>query len=160
MRLYKRQLGFCFTILLLIISQNGFAVDLATLQKSAVENRDVIKRYQTNLERSEQEITRVRGPYLPSLDVGYTMNALDEPTFFESRESSVSYGAVSWNLFSGFRVKYNVESAVLQREVEKHNLNGILQDIQLNVSLGYLLVSKRPDPIQPFPFLWDNPRGA
>lgn len=143
MKLYKGNIAFCFLLLFFAMSGTGYAVDLATLQKNAVKNREVIKRYQANLERSEQEITRVRGPYFPSLDIAYTANSLDDPIFTESRENSVAYGAVSWNVFSGFRDKYNIKSAVLEREVENHRLNGILQDIQLNVALGYLLVYDR-----------------
>ena len=143
MKSNNREIVLCFISIFLLISQAAYAADLATLQKTAINNREVIKKYQANLKRSEHEITRVRGPYLPSLNIAYTMNSLDEPTFIESRENSVSYGAVSWNLFSGFRDKYNVKSAVLEREVENYSLNGILQDIQLNVALGYLLVYDR-----------------
>lgn len=143
MKLYKGNIASCFLLLFFAMSGTGYAVDLATLQKTAVSNREIIKRYQTNLERSEQEIRRVRGPYFPALDIRYSANSLDDPTFTESRENSVSYGAVSWNVFSGFRDKYNIKSAELEREVENHSLNGILQDIQLNVALGYLLVYDR-----------------
>jgi outer membrane protein TolC len=140
--------GLVVFCLLLLVAPAAYAVDLASLQEEAVSNREVIKRYQANLERSEQEIRRVKGPYFPSLDLAYTANSLDDPSFTESRENSVSYGAVSWNLFSGFRDKYNIKSAVLRRDVENHSLNGIRQDIQLNVALRYLQVYDRKANLQ------------
>ena len=155
MELHKRyfvhrpnKTGLAVFCLLIIMAKSVYALDLATLQQEAVGKREIIKRYQANLERSEQEIRRVKGPYFPSLDIAYTANSLDDPTFTESRENSVSYGAVSWNVFSGFRDKYNIKSAVLEREVENHSLNGVRQDIQLNVALRYLQVYDRKANLQ------------
>ncbi|MFW2365035.1 MAG: TolC family protein [Desulforhopalus sp.] len=120
-----------------------FGLDLVQMQKMALENREVIQRYVTKLEQSEKDIIRAKGLYYPSVDIGYTANSLDEGSLIEESENSVATGRISWNIFSGFRDKYNLQSAEKQKEVEQYRLQGIEQDIQLDVALAYLLVYER-----------------
>jgi len=129
--------------LLLLFSSSAFAVSLAEMQEMALGNRQVIQQFVTSLEKSEEDITLARSPYYPSVDVSYTVNALDEPSTFEEDVNSTIYGAVSYNLFAGFRDKYNIESAELLRAVQEYSLQGIKQDLQLTVALAYLSVYER-----------------
>jgi len=119
------------------------AIDLAEMQSLALNNRQVVRQYMTILAQSEQDIIRARGGYYPSVDIAYTGNSLDEGNLLEDRRNSVAVGKVSWNIFAGFRDKYTLLSAKKQREFEVYRLQGIQQDIQLNVALAYLSVSER-----------------
>ncbi len=129
-----------FPLFLLFLTVSSQAMELVEMQKSAVENREIIKRYQVTVEKSDQEIARVQSAYYPSLDIGYRATSLDKPVTYPYRENSSLYGALSMNIFSGFRDRYSIQSARILREVEAHRLHSIEQDIQLNVALRYLNV--------------------
>lgn len=129
--------------ILLFAASSAMALDLAEMQESATHNREIIKRYQVSLEKSGREVERARSGYYPSLDIGYKVNSLDEPTLYEHRENSSVYSIVTMNLFAGFRDRYSIESAQILQKVEGYRLQGIEQDIQLNVALRYLSVYER-----------------
>ncbi len=129
--------------LLVFCAQSLLAMDLADMQSLALNNRQVIRQYMTFLEQSEKDIVRARGGYYPSVDIGYTANFLDQSTLLEDKENSIAVGRVSWNLFAGFKDKYTLLSAEKQKEVEQFRLEGVRQDIQLNVALAYLAVFER-----------------
>lgn len=127
----------------LLWATTAHGVELDVMQKMAVENRAVVQRYITVVEQSEENIAIAKGGYYPSVDISYIANSLDDATFTESSENSLAAGQVSWNLFSGFKDKYSLESAEQVRDVEKFRLVGIRQDIKLNVALSYLYVYDR-----------------
>ena len=129
--------------IIILYSCTAYGVDLAEMQDMAMENRKVVQRYVTNLEQSEKDILLVKGGYYPSIDISYRANSLDEATFSEAETNSLATGRISWNLFSGFNDKYNLRSAELLNEVESYRLDGIKQDIQLDVALAYLSVYER-----------------
>ncbi len=131
------------TTLLVLGAPAVYAIDLAEMQAMALGNRQVIRQYMTILEQSEQDIVRARSGYYPSVDIAYTANSLDEAGLFEDKENSIAVGSVSYNLFAGFRDKYTLLSAEKQQEYEKHRLQSVKQDIQLNVALAYLGVTER-----------------
>jgi outer membrane protein TolC len=119
------------------------ALDLAGMQAMALDNREVIQQYMAILEQSEKEIVRAKGGYYPAVDLSYTANALDDDSLLEKKENSTALGKVSMNLFAGFRDKYNLQSAEMLQEVDRFKLQGIRQDLQLNVALAYLAVFER-----------------
>ncbi|MBU0731173.1 MAG: TolC family protein [Proteobacteria bacterium] len=128
-------------ILAILLSSNvAYGAHLSELQKTALENRKVIEKYKTNLEKSDDVESIAKSGYYPSLDLGYTATMLDEDSLFEQKENSVAYGAVSWNIFAGFRDKYSIRSAQLLSNAEAFKLQGIEQDIKLNVALRYLSI--------------------
>ena len=124
----------------LVMAAPALGADLADLQKIALENRQVVRKYMANLEASGKNVTVARSSYYPSVDVAYTSTWLDEGSSFQNRESRVLTGQVSWAIFSGMCDKYNVQSAKLLQVAETFKLHGIKQDIQLNVALGYLAI--------------------
>lgn len=130
-------------LLLLFSSSSALAFGLAEMQKNATQNRAIIKRYQTTLEKSGQEVERIKSAYYPSLDIGYQANNLDEAAKFEHRENSSIYATASMNIFAGFQDRYSIESAQILQKVAGYRLKGIEQDIQLNVALRYLSVYER-----------------
>ncbi len=128
-----------FVIAFIFIAQTGYALELDQMQKMALENRQLVRRYVVNLEKSEKDITTAKSGYYPSVDLSYTTNSLNHQTLSgEDRDNSVLSGAVSMNLFAGFKDKYAIKSAEVLRKVEADKLLGIRQDIQLNVALRYL----------------------
>lgn len=127
----------------ILYSCTAYGVDLAEMQNIALENRKIVQRYVTNLEQSEKDVLLVKGGYYPSIDISYRANSLDEATFTEHDKNSLAMGRISWNLFSGFSDKYNLRSAKLLNEVESYRLDGIKQDVQLDVALAYLSVYER-----------------
>lgn len=129
-----------FALLLFLTCGTAQALSLSEMQQSAVANREIIKRYQVTVEKSEREVERLQSAYYPSLDIGYQANNLNEASQFEHRQNSSIFSTVSMNLFSGFRDRYSIESAKMRRKVEKYRLKGVEQDIQLNVALRYLNV--------------------
>ncbi len=133
----------CFILPSVFWAAAAGAVDLAEMQSLALGNRQVINQYITRLEQSEKDITLARGGYYPSVDIGYTTNSLNEARLLEEKENSVVVGRISWNIFSGFRDKYNVQSAEKLQQVEQFRLEGIRQDVQLDVALAYLAVYER-----------------
>ncbi len=134
----------CSLIIALVLSASfSQAMDLAGMQAMALNNREVIQQYITNFEQSEKEIVRAKGGYYPSVDLAYTTNSLNENTLLENKNNSIVQGKISMNLFAGFRDKYGLQSAQILQEVEQFKLQGIRQDIQLNVALAYLAVFER-----------------
>jgi outer membrane protein TolC len=130
-------------VLLLFSAQLSFAANLLDLQKTAVDNRAIVEKFKTNLAKSQEAETVAKSGYLPSFDLAYTMNRLNDDSLFENKENSVAYGALTWNLFRGFKDKYTIASVELQRSAEELKLAGIKQDIQLNVALKYLAIYSR-----------------
>ena len=137
-----KQVSFLFLLLLLFVPFS-WAIDLAEMQEGATQSREIIKRYQTTLEKSGLEVARIRSAYYPSVNIGYQANNLDEAARFEHRQNSSIYAAASMNIFAGFKDRYSIESAQVMQKVDGYRLKGIEQDIQLNVALRYLIVYER-----------------
>lgn len=115
-------------------------VDLASLQQTALANRHVIQKYEAQLEKSVENRVNAQSGYYPSLDLSYIANSLDEASLYEYRENSAASGRVSWNIFAGFRDKYTIASADLLHSAEQYKLQGIKQDIKLQVAMRYLAI--------------------
>ncbi len=127
-------------LVLLLLPQVVSALSLEEMQRAALDNRALVKRYETDIEKSVENIRIARSGYYPSLDLGYRTYTIDEPTPTERRENSIISGAVSWNIFTGFKDKYSISSAEVLKDVETFKLNSIEQDLQLAVALRYLAV--------------------
>ena len=127
----------------LLWASAGHAINLAEMQTLALNNREIVRQYMTTLEQSEKDIIRAKGGYYPFADVSYTANRLDEGGVFENRENYAAEGRIGWNIFAGFRDKYTIQSAETRNEIEMFKLQGIEQDVQLNVALAYLEVYER-----------------
>ncbi len=126
----------------LLFAANAWALDLADLQRAAVENRDIVKRYEATLDQGTERIREARGNYLPSVDFSYTLNRLDDDndTTYEARRNDWARIGASWNIFAGFADRYNIKSAKVLKESQQFKLAGIKQDVRYDVSLGLLAV--------------------
>lgn len=133
------------TLGLVLLAQSAFCLGLEEMQDIALAKRETIKRFMVNLQKSEKDIAIARSGFLPSVDLSYNGNIRDEPNILTSpyeRDSTVT-GAISWNVFNGFKDKYQLDSSQLLNEVEQYQLKGLKQDIQLNVALRFLNVYER-----------------
>ncbi|MDY0374433.1 MAG: TolC family protein [Desulfobacterium sp.] len=117
------------------------AQTLEALQLSAWENREIVKRYQADLDIRMERIKEARGEFLPSLDLDYTLNRLNHDTAVgENRKNDTFTGGASWNVFAGFKDYYALKAAKELTQSGQFNLDGIKQDISLNVALAFLSV--------------------
>lgn len=117
-----------------------YGYTLEELQLSAVTNRDIVKKYQADVEQRGQQIREVRGEFLPSVDAGYTFNRLDDDGLNEYKKNDTVSGTVSWNVFAGFKDKYNLKASETLLEIDRLSLKALRQDIGLNVALKFLKV--------------------
>lgn len=131
-----------FTLFMLVASSSS-AIGLAEMQKMALTNRELVQQYVVDLEQRDKDLTLAQSGYYPSVDLSYVVNSLDEASTTEHEENSIASASVSLNLFSGFRDKYNVQSVEFAQELERYRLQGIKQDLQLDVALAYLAVFER-----------------
>ena len=126
----------------LLFTANAWALDLTDLQQAAVENRDIVKRYEAALDQGTERIREARGNFLPSVDLSYTVNRLDDDNdiTYEARRNDWARIGASWNIFAGFADRYNIKSAKVLKESQQFKLTGIKQDVRYGVSLGLLAV--------------------
>lgn len=129
-----------FLAIFLLMSTNCLAIGLVDLQDLALTNRKVVQRYRDNLEMAGKDEVISRSPFYPGADLAYTANLLDDDALFEDRENSVIYGAIRWNVFAGWRDRYNLRAAGLLYQAEADKLAAIQQDIKMNVALRYLAI--------------------
>lgn len=129
--------------LLLLLAGKAQAIDLVGMQEMALGNREIIQKFATRLEQSDEDVVFARGAYYPSVDIGYTGNTLDEASAVEPSENSSIFGEISYSVFAGFRDKYTLQSTEFRRTAEEHRLDAIRQDVQLAVALAYLQVFER-----------------
>lgn len=130
---------FC-ALVILIPSGSAFALEtLDILQKDACENRDLVKRYQADLDILMAREVKTRGAFYPSLDLGYTLNKLNHDTAAgEDSENDTFTGTISWNLFAGFKDYYTLKSVQNLTRAGQFKLDLIRQDIRLNVAMDFL----------------------
>ncbi|NTW88252.1 MAG: TolC family protein [Desulfobulbaceae bacterium] len=125
---------------IIILSTNCLATGLADLQDLAVTNRQVVEKYRENVAKYEQDLVIARSPYYPSVDISYAANLLKDDSLTENSENSVLYGAVRWNIFSGWRDLYGLRASRWLTEAEASKLSAIKHDIRLKVAIRYLAI--------------------
>ena len=117
------------------------AVTLDELMDTAMDKRALIKAQEAMLGKSREEVSRVKGRFLPTIDLGYQYNSLDQADLSETERSFFqSRATATWNLFSGFKDINDLNSAKKQQEIRQLILKGAEQDIRLEVALDFLKV--------------------
>lgn len=134
---------FNFLALFILVTSSSFALDLTEMQKLALQNRQLVQQYMVDLEQSEKDVALAKSSYYPSVDLSYVVNSLDDDTTTEHKQNSIAKASVSLNLFSGLRHKYGLKAAEFGQESQHYRLQGIMQDLQLDVALAYLDVYER-----------------
>ncbi len=116
---------------------------LAALQQRAVENRQLVQKFQANLKQGELDTRIAQGNFLPFLDAAYIANQLNEDSAFENEQNSRFSAVASYNLFAGFQDKYNLKSAEHMEKAKAFELDVVIDDLKLAVALRYLDVYRR-----------------
>jgi len=147
---------FKFLMLFLIMATGCWGATLADLQDQAIANRQVVDKYRENVEKAGQDQIVARSPFYPSVDLSYTANVLDDSTVTENDKNSVVYGAVRWNVFSGWRDHYTLRAAHWQALAEAGKLAAIKQDVRLKVALRYLAITTAQANLQVARDSYDN----
>ena len=128
-----------FTVIfILMFPGTARSESLKALQDMAVANRKVVEKYRLDVRKGENDETIARSAFLPSVDATYTANRLDEDSTSEKQENSSVRGAITYNIFSGFKDEYNVTAAGLLKKAKEYELESIIQDIRYAVALRYL----------------------
>lgn len=126
-------------VIILWASSHAWAVvTLADLQEKGITNRKIIERYRSAVQQAEESRTISRSPFWPSMDIRYSANALDEDSALENSKNSELVGSLSYNLFSGFKDRYQThafDQLKLSREFELQN---IMQEIKYKISIRYI----------------------
>ena len=128
----------CAVLLLCLPATRSYAENLADLQEKAVANRQLIEKYRNNIRKAQTDINIGKGYFLPSLDLSYTGNKLDEDGTLEKAENSTFATAVSYNIFAGFRDKYTLQAAEQIKKSQDYELEKIIQDIKYRVAARYV----------------------
>ena len=135
----KTVVKFVFCTIILCFSTGSWAGEsLKSLQEKAVSNREMIEKYRTNIEKSELDVRIGKSGFLPSANLAFTANSLDESSMFENKENSRLTGMVSYNIFSGFKDKYGIESAQFMKKSKEYELAYAIQNVQYGVAVRYL----------------------
>ncbi len=92
----------------LLLPQVVFALTLEQMQKTALDNRALVKRFETEIEKSIESTRIAKSGYYPSFDIAYNTYTIDEATPSERKENSAFSSALRWNIFSGFKDKYSI----------------------------------------------------
>lgn len=125
------------TLSWVMVSYTG-AVTLKELQDRAVNNRKIIERYRIETRMAEHDVQIRKSAFLPSVDVSYITNTLDEDSTYENSENSALTGAISYNLFSGYKHRYQLKASEYMKESKTFDLQRVIQDIHYSVAVRYL----------------------
>ncbi|MBN1932905.1 MAG: TolC family protein [Desulfobacterales bacterium] len=136
-----KQVNILFVLAFMWISSTAYGYTIDELQKAAVTNRDIVGRYQADVEKRSEQIREAKGNFLPSVDAGYLFTRLnDDNLTYSYKESDTAYGTVAWNVFSGFKDKYDLKATEILKEIDQLALKSVKQDIQLAVAESFLSV--------------------
>lgn len=111
---------------------------LLELQDKAAANRKMIEKYRLEVRKGELDKKIVQGRFLPSADLTLTGNQLDESSLMEDKENSVFRAAITYNIFSGFKDRYDLKAAELLENSKDYELESMIQDIRYGVAVRYL----------------------
>jgi len=148
-----RQCKLCrtFGLLLLVIGVassgkvSAQQLTLSELQQRAVANRQLVEKFKVNYQQGELDTQIRRGAFLPVLDMVYIANQLGEDSTFEDKQNSRLTGVLSYNLFAGFKDKYNLQVAEHLQASKQFELDTVIDDLNLVVALRYLDAYRRQE---------------
>jgi len=148
-----RQCKLCrtFGLLLLVIGVassgkvSAQQLTLSELQQRAVANRQLVEKFKVNYQQGELDTQIRRGAFLPALDMVYIANQLGEDSTFEDKQNSRLTGVLSYNLFAGFKDKYNLQVAEHLQASKQFELDTVIDDLNLVVALRYLDAYRRQE---------------
>ncbi len=129
-------------LMILIVPQAAWSMGLEELMAKAVGNRDLVKTFFADLEKSREDVKFAKGNFYPSLDVGYTANRLGSDGAFENKENNALFGTATLNVFNGFKDMNDLRASETLTEVTALRLAAIKEDIRLSAALDFLAVKR------------------
>ncbi|MCP4109789.1 MAG: TolC family protein [Desulfobacteraceae bacterium] len=128
----------CLSIFVISFFGTAQAESLAELQEKAVNNRKLVEKYRVSVQKGEEDVKISQSRFSPSFDINYTANSLDNDTTFENSENSYFTASLSYNIFSGFKHRYDLKSAELIKKSKDYELESMIQGIKYLVAVRYL----------------------
>jgi outer membrane protein len=125
-------------MMFLCTSNIVWAITLSELQQKGIANRKIIEKYRLAVQQVEESLIISRSPFWPSLDIRYSANALDEDSTTENSKNSELVGSLSYNLFSGFKDRYQTIASDQLKTSKEFQLQDIIQHIKFQVAIRYL----------------------
>ena len=124
--------------LTLLTCVNLFALDINEAIKIAQEHNYNLKQQQYILDESKISHDSSQGAYRPKLDLAYTYNNRDKLITGQIEEDSTLSVYLTYNLFNGFKDKYNISSSEKQLNYAKLSFKAYKEDLKLNVKTTYI----------------------
>jgi len=115
------------------IASPAGAYTLDELMQHSVKNRDAIKVWEGNIEKSRSNMMIARSYFIPKIDTSYEA----ERDIDQTSESSAFSVTSSLNLFAGFRDYNNLKAEKKSKEVSILMLKSAKQDLQLEAAAGF-----------------------
>ncbi len=125
-------------LLIFFLFGTAHAQSLAQLQEIATQNRKLVEKYRNNIRKGEADVNIGKSAFLPSADVSYIANRLDKDGLTENRQNSAFMGVLSYNIFAGFRDKYNLQAAEMIKKALDYELEKTIQDLKYRVAVRYV----------------------
>jgi outer membrane protein TolC len=123
---------------------NLFAMDINSAIDSAINNNYTLKEQQYILDISKIDVDISKKAYGVRVDLGYNYNNRDK-ALTTSKEDSTASAKISYNLFNGFKDKYNIDASSDKYLYSKYMYEAFKQDLILEVKrkyINYILMQK------------------
>ena len=129
----------------LFVTINLCAIDINDAINIALENNYGLKKQQYIIDESKVNLDSSKTAYQPTVDLSYNYNNRDKLITGQIDEDSTLSASLSYNLFSGFKDKYNIETSKVLVNYSQLNMDAYKEDLILNVKnryISYLLKQK------------------
>ena len=124
--------------LLTFTTINLFALDINEAVDIALKNNFSLKQQQYSVEESKANVVASKSAYLPKVNVGYIYNTRDNLVIMQTDEDSTLSANLSFNLFNGFRDRYNIQGEKDLFNASKFTLKAKKHDLILHVKSTYM----------------------
>lgn len=123
---------------LLVFGTNLSALDLNEAISKALTNNNSYIKQKYVYDEAKESINISQASYLPKLDLSYAYNARNEN--FNTYGKDYSYGSatISYNLFNGFKDKYNLKSKEELASYSMYTLEAFKFDLILDTKQNYI----------------------
>ncbi len=128
----------------LFLTTSSFALNIDEAIEKAIENNYSLQKQNYILDEKNANVDLQYGAYHPKLDLSYNYVANKEAISTQKDYSSAS-ATISYNLFNGFSDKYNIQSAVLEKQSTQYLVNAAKLDLIYATKTAYVnyLMSKK-----------------
>jgi outer membrane protein len=129
----------------IISAINLMAIDINSAVNSAIKNNFSLKQQEYILESSKIDFDLAKKSISPRVDLNYNYNNKDKVLYTQTKEDSTASIKIFYNLFNGFKDKYNIDSYSHKYNYSKQIYEAFKQDFILEVKekyINYLLASK------------------